>query len=149
MSIQDIIIKIKGRVGEENLCKIRLILPFIILGVTLILLLAVSFIVGRIAERRSFRRPATPVVVELPPYIEPYTSQYGSVDEHRKQSEPAATALHNTSTTQAFITSKSGKVYYPAACKSINRIKPENRVYYSSSSELIARGYTLSKTCTQ
>lgn len=158
MSIQDIVIKIKGRVGEENLCKIRLFLPFGVLGISLLLIILTGFISGRVIERRKNPHQKPPITIELPPLLEPYTSSYAPVVQSVERFEAQATINSTTrkegtttmppnGNTASFVTSKTGKVYYPVTCKSVNRIKPENRVYYESSSELIARGYTLSKTC--
>lgn len=163
MSIQDIVIKIKGVVGEENLCKIRLILPFLLIAIVISGLLATSFVFGMIHGQRSNRQKTPPVSIELPPYLAAYEIPYNggvltSLVDSKPQSQPGS--IHNPKTkapepiippkphsTHSFIVSKTGKVYYPSDCSSVNRIKPENRVYYDSLSELIARGYTPSKTC--
>ncbi len=157
MSIQDIVIKIKGVVGEENLCKIRLFLPIGISLVSILLLCVTSFLMGSIHQNRLRTIEKRPVTISLPDYLKPYKEAYGD-----QQPSTIATVVYKTSTTttssvapltklesgdKSFVTSKSGKVYYPSGCAGINRIKPENRVYYTSSAELIARGYTLSKTC--
>ena len=52
-----------------------------------------------------------------------------------------------TGSTGSFLASKSGKVYYPSTCKSSNRIKEENRIYFKSAQEAEHLGYTLSKLC--
>jgi hypothetical protein len=53
----------------------------------------------------------------------------------------------NASSEEAFVASRSGKKYYPSNCGSANRIKPENRVYFKTSTEAEARGLTRSETC--
>jgi hypothetical protein len=48
-----------------------------------------------------------------------------------------------------YIASKSGKKYYPVGCKSANRIKPENRVFFESQEEALRLGLELSSTCSE
>ncbi len=43
--------------------------------------------------------------------------------------------------------SKSGSTYYTSGCKSGNRVKPENRVYFDSESDAEDQGYSKSKLC--
>lgn len=46
-----------------------------------------------------------------------------------------------------YLASKSGTKYYPIGCKSANRIKPENRVYFNSVDEAEEEGLTLAAGC--
>ncbi len=46
-----------------------------------------------------------------------------------------------------YVASRNGQKYYPADCKSANRIKPENRVYFATAALAEAAGYTLTVTC--
>lgn len=46
-----------------------------------------------------------------------------------------------------YVASKNGKMFYPSGCSSANRIKEENRVWFSTSEEAISSGYELSSTC--
>ena len=48
---------------------------------------------------------------------------------------------------EQFIASKNGQKYYPPGCASANRIKEENRVYYTSATEAEADGKELSSQC--
>ncbi len=47
-----------------------------------------------------------------------------------------------------FVASKNGSKYYPVNCKSASRIKPENQIFFASSTEATSRGYVLSDQCT-
>ena len=47
----------------------------------------------------------------------------------------------------AFTASKNGTKYYPIGCSSVNRIKIENRVYFSSVESAEKAGYEPAKTC--
>lgn len=55
---------------------------------------------------------------------------------------PAAAAI-----TGAVFASSRGKVFHPAGCPHINRIKEENRVEYSSAEEAVAAGLRAGKGC--
>ncbi len=46
-----------------------------------------------------------------------------------------------------YLASKSGTKYYPMGCKSANRIKPENRVYFNTVDEAEESGLTLASGC--
>jgi len=50
-------------------------------------------------------------------------------------------------TEKNFVAAKSGTKYYPAGCGSIDRIKPENRVYFNTAKEAEDRGYSRTETC--
>lgn len=47
----------------------------------------------------------------------------------------------------AYVASKSGTKYYPAACSAASRIKQENRVYFVSKEEAVAAGYGPASNC--
>jgi hypothetical protein len=47
----------------------------------------------------------------------------------------------------SYLASINGTKYYSRGCKSANRIKPENRIYFKSSSDAIKSGYGASSTC--
>ncbi|MBD3245312.1 MAG: hypothetical protein GF335_04980 [Candidatus Moranbacteria bacterium] len=48
-----------------------------------------------------------------------------------------------------FVASKNGTKYYTLDCGGVNRIKDENKVYYSSEKEAQADGKTFSATCSK
>jgi hypothetical protein len=50
-------------------------------------------------------------------------------------------------TEKAFFASKIGSKYYPAGCAAGQSIKPENKVYFSTSSNAEKAGYELSSSC--
>lgn len=49
--------------------------------------------------------------------------------------------------TMPYVGSRSGKVYYLSTCKSANRIKPENRIYFASAEAAKAAGRTPAANC--
>lgn len=46
-----------------------------------------------------------------------------------------------------FVASVNGEKYYPAGCKAANRIKEENRIWFTSENEAREIGYTPSAQC--
>lgn len=74
------------------------------------------------------------------------------VEQYRDKNEariivPELRALTMDDSKYAFVASKSGSVYYPKSCKSVNRIKPENRVFFESKTEAEGSGLTPAKSC--
>jgi hypothetical protein len=48
---------------------------------------------------------------------------------------------------QSFVASKNGSRYYPVDCKSSSRIKPENKIYFSTSDDAQRAGFSLATGC--
>jgi len=46
-----------------------------------------------------------------------------------------------------YLASKNGKMYYSAGCGGANRIKEENKVWFSTKEEAEKSGYIMSLTC--
>lgn len=55
--------------------------------------------------------------------------------------------LQDTNTSENFVASRNGTKFYPAGCKSANRIKTENRVYFSNKEEAIKAGLEEATSC--
>lgn len=148
MSIQDIIIKIKGWVGEKNLLKIRLFYTIGSLALTLVGLLITSYKIGQQSAASKKADISPTITIEYPPYVAEATMIKENMA--RIPQKAPAEAVQQTQTnlgTGNYVTAKTGKVYYPKDCSGVNRIKPENRVYFNSKEELHARGFTLAKAC--
>ncbi len=60
---------------------------------------------------------------------------------------PKLEALKVDESRFSYMASKSGTKYYPIGCKSANRIKPENRVYFNTVDEAEEEGLTLASGC--
>jgi len=142
MSIQDIILKIKG-VGEHaSFRKSMGILGIVLAGS---LLLGTVFVLGRISGALSTKKESR-VEIIYPPLPNPLTSQCVTKE--------IVSSIHQTSSKNTssdhqgdFAGSKTGKTYYPISCKSLNRIKNENRVYFTTQAEAKSAGYSPSKAC--
>ncbi len=77
-----------------------------------------------------------------------------SVEEEAQAKEnveiivPKLGELHGVDESQfKFLGSKNGTKYYPIGCKSANRIKDENKVYFNSVEEATDGGYSLASGC--
>lgn len=46
-----------------------------------------------------------------------------------------------------FVASKTGTKYYPLDCGGVNRIKEENKIYFTTEQEAINKGYERTSTC--
>lgn len=96
----------------------------IALVVIIILSATASFALGRLSVREKYRDTnAAQVIVPVLPDLSIDTSRF------------------------AFIASKSGTRYYPKGCKSVNRIKPENRIFFETAAEAEETGFTKAAGC--
>lgn len=98
------------------------------------LILGLVFTLGRISAL-SQKEPTEPIKATYPPLVKtsiPHYSQSGTA------SEPELWAAAG---------SKTGKTYYPKGCSGLTRVKPENRVYFSTTQEAEMEGYKKSTGC--
>jgi hypothetical protein len=56
-------------------------------------------------------------------------------------------AIETKSQIGKIIASKNGKRYYYQSCNGVNRIKPENRIYFDTKEQAEAKGLTLASGC--
>ena len=121
-----------------------------------------SYCMGIISEYTITNKGNSPVI-EIPNKPMPLAYRYktptvvnpidlipAEMTENTTTAEPIITDNVQSiapTNTQAFVASKTGKKYYPAGCAGINRIKPENRVYFSSEKDAQEKGYTRTATC--
>ncbi len=61
--------------------------------------------------------------------------------------EPVKTQVSGNTGAKAFFASNRGSKYYPAGCTAGQNLKPENRIYFSTSAEAEKAGYELSSSC--
>ena len=70
--------------------------------------------------------------------------------EEIKSEQSTTKPVDNTASTVAtgkIVASKNGKRYYYPNCGGINRIKPENRIYFDTKEQAEAKGLTLASGC--
>ena len=147
MSIQDIVLKIKGRIGKSRLGKARrAIQAFLWLGILVFIGLA-CFFAGKTSSYLGSSKP-DPISIIYPPQV----AVTGQIYPAKRVS--TAVSRDDTPTSQqkarkgAFAGSKTGKMYYPIDCKGLNRVKAENRVYFATQAQARSAGYSISKSCT-
>jgi hypothetical protein len=147
MSIQDIVLKIKSWMGKSYLRYFEQITAiFIITGCVVI-----SAICGYFAGRITYIKKTTkkePISIIYPPQptisCDVYSAKKVTV---KNLTHTQKTILEARSSSGSYAGSKTGKTYYPINCKGINRVKPENRVYFTTQEQARNAGYSLSKTC--
>ena len=122
MNIAQSLEKIKSRQGE------------ILTGLILVLGLSLAFGLGRWSNLGSVQNSIR--VENIPPKSTEANSAIVS------KISPETEGVGGN-----FVASRNGKKYYPADCKSANRIKAENRIYFRTAAEAEAAGYTLTTTC--
>lgn len=150
MSIQEIILKIKGLVGEPS---IQALLLKIVLGLAFLGGVLAAYYGGRLSILKNQVPPGPQMV--YPPLVEAGISCYNNEINSPSRSHVSSSSVKRASqkesssptSQKSYIGSKSGKVYYPASCKSVNRIKPENRVYFESEQAASSAGRTRAKAC--
>jgi len=118
MSIPNIVNKIKGRVGIDN---ISLLYFFIVLGVGV-----GSFSLGRLSVVSISTNQAFSI-----------TSQGASVGSLSRVSGEE----------MPYVASKNGKLYYTVSCPPASRILPENKVWFTTTREAEGIGYRPSPSC--
>ncbi len=79
----------------------------------------------------------------------PNTQERLNIAENNLNSDQITSSTNTSSTDQleTIFGSKNGSTYYVPGCKSGNRVKPENRVYFESETDAEDQGYSRSKLC--
>ncbi len=160
MSIQEIILKIKGNIGQKGFDQLVLGVKVILLVLGIVFGSFSCFLLGRISSQRTSTQE-TPIEVIYPPQIvttgnlyspalkKGTTPRSNTPQSPLKEGAPLQTSKITSSTSSdwKFAASKTGKVYYPNGCAGVNRIKSENRIYFMSREQAEINGLTLSKAC--
>ncbi len=118
----------------ETLLKIKPLGIIILKIASLILILGLVFSLGRISAL-SASQTIDPIEVIYPPLVKTTVPQY------KQEGNTAEPELW------AFAGSKTGKTYYPKDCTGLARVKPENRIYFTTVTQATTAGYHISTTC--
>ena len=118
----------------ETLLKIKPLGIIILKIASLILILGLVFSLGRISAL-SASQTIDPIEVIYPPLVKTSIPHY---NETGNTTEPES---------WAFAGSKTGKTYYPKDCTGLARVKPENRIYFTTSQQAETAGYHPTTTC--
>ena len=130
MSIHTFPSKIKSWAGESRQ-------TLIIIGIIVLVALG-SFYLGYMA--RAEKVQASPVVINCP--AEAY------IQEGSLLGKPAVSkSVPVTSGQGVYVASRNGAKYYPTECSGANRIKEENKIYFTTPEQAEAAGYELSLVC--
>jgi len=123
MSIPNFLNKIKSKLHVD---KTTIMYSFIIIGVGVS-----SFCLGRISSYNDTI----------------YDTNRAVEAQNEPLSSRKASTMESTAKQKLYVASKNGKIYYSLNCSGINRIKPENQIWFASKTEAEKSGYTLSTTC--
>lgn len=115
-------------------------------SIILVGILVIAFILGRISAVSS--SVPNDIAVVYPPLVRTDISRYNGSGIDSGQ-ETLRVGILGEPDTWNFAASKSGKIYYPKGCKSLDRVKPENRIYFNTVIQAETAGYSLSAACAQ
>lgn len=73
------------------------------------------------------------------------SNDFGKIESSIVVRDDKPNKLENSNS--KIVASKNGKKYYYSNCKGINRIKPENRIYFETKEQAEAKGLTLASGC--
>lgn len=106
-----------------------------ILGTMIVVLVAIaSFGLGRLSIVLDTRQP----VRIIPPVSQ--TASVGTIPVSKPDSV-------SVTTHKPYVASKTGKAYYLRSCAAADRIKEENKVWFSTTQEAEKAGYTKAANC--
>ena len=117
MSIKEIALKIKSGLEHYFLTALIILIAFAAFGL------------GRLSKIEKGREPIKIVPASL------------ASDELRRTTPPQVVA------SKKFVASRNGTKYYLTSCASANRIKAENKIYFTSADEARAAGLTPAANC--
>ena len=127
LSFQDL--PILAKIGNFVKAKHQIIL----LGALEIALLIAVFFLGVITGKVQFR--TDPIILEG---VTPISQE--------EILAPTVTKPKNSATGE-YVASNRGKMYYPTDCSAGDSLKPENKIYFKTSTEAEAAGYKRSSAC--
>ncbi len=137
MSIHDSLNKIKGSFWLD---KTTFFYLFLVLGVGI-----VSFGLGRLSvDTGATKGSGITITQEASAYKSQSNTESRSLNT---QPESSRSLSSQSGTEKNYVASKNGKLYYPNGCKSANRIKPQNEVWFASASDAEKVGYARASSC--
>ena len=117
----------------------------IILALGFILVSLVSFQFGFIQGKN---RLDSPLVIEKPALVQELTPKTAPEAPNLPQESPKVSQMVNIPQTEcAFVGSKNSDKYHLPSCAYAKKIKPENRVCFSSETEAQAKNYKRAGCC--
>ncbi len=122
--------------------------------------MVLSFCMGILTYHYHISKNFTDPLIEIPTQPVPDFARYkntltynvydmipASPSEETSLITQSSQDTQKNTPTQNFVAAKSGTKYYPKDCGSANRIKPENKIYFSTEKEAEEKGYSRSATC--
>ncbi|NVN97128.1 hypothetical protein HXX01_02755 [Candidatus Nomurabacteria bacterium] len=124
--------KIKGQIGiDRNTLFIIVIL--VLIGLS-------SFGLGRLSKEESLNNPNTKLDNGNGYIVKEEIGKSILIESDNKK-------VVNNSREKMYVASKNGKLYYGVNCSGANRIKTENKLWFSTEQEAIDAGYNKASLC--
>lgn len=126
------------------------------MGAVLVLVASISFGIGKLISYDNKKEPVivAPNSQTATAVLSDRSNAVANTDEKivKQTSEPIKTSTKIAPATSSpksgpIVASKNGKKYYLTTCSGANRIKDENKIYFSSAQEARKAGLTPSSTC--
>lgn len=121
-----------NRLSVKSISRIGLLIALLSLGGALYML---GFIDGK--ERSS----SSEITITYPP------ETAIDLEEVTREAEKTPVSSSNTSHQGRLVASQNGTRYYTPNCPGIGRIHEENKIYFNTSEDAKAQGYTLAQAC--
>jgi uncharacterized protein YpmB len=112
-----------------------------LLIVSAILIGSSAYFIGKIQNSES-QSNAIQIV-----YPDAIAVKKDSINTFNQAEASLNTVIETESQAGKIIASKNGKRYYYESCNGVNRIKPENRIYFDTKEQAEAKGLTLASGC--
>jgi hypothetical protein len=108
----------------------------VFLVIVFLLLLFIGYVGGRLYAIDEERRGALRVL-----------STEGASEFTRKAGNSLTSSIYNVPVSGQYVASKNGKVFHLPWCPGAKKIKEENKIWFSSKEEALARGLTPAGNC--
>ncbi len=126
--------------GSGAIDKTTIMYLFVVIGVGI-----ASFGLGRLSVGTSSGEVSDIAIMQQGKAYIPESPRSRSAILKNNNSSTASTSQSGID--KNYLASKNGKLYYPNGCKSANRIKEENRVWFANASDAEQAGYSPSTSC--
>jgi hypothetical protein len=105
--------------------------------VSIIAVGSLMYVLGRLDGKEGLEAN---IVISYPEEMAVRRSENSAVESSTSESA-------SLSSSERIVASKNGERFYTPGCSGIDRILPENRIYFSSQEEAEASGRSLAKAC--
>ena len=116
----------------------------VLIGVSLCLVGVFCYFIGVISQKESI---ASDIMIIYPTEIAVKKMNIEASSTQNNTTQSSSQSIQNTTQSGNIVASKNGKRYYYPHCGGVNRIKPENRIYFETTEQAEKKGLTLASGC--